>query len=319
MPAPLVDRAAIEAAGQRLRGRIHVTPLIQDGGSGLWLKCENAQITGSFKLRGAFNRCLQLTGAERARGVVAASAGNHGQGVAYAARQLGIEALIVVPAGAVARKVEAIRALGAQVVLTQGGYADAEAEGHRLAQSRGAVWVSPYNDAQVVAGQGTLGLEVEVQWRSVLSAGQAEVFVPVGGGGLVAGIGCALDEWRPGVRVIGALPEHSAYLHAYFHRGSMADVVERPTLADGLAGAVEADSITLALTRAVVDDMVLITEHEIRMALGWAHSHGQTIEPSAAVALAGALRSGAPTRLAILSGGNVDPQLWEEIGRHAPT
>ncbi len=319
MSSPRVDRAAVEAAGLRLRGRVKATPLFQDASSGLWLKCEHEQITGSFKLRGALNRCLQLTEAERSRGVVAASAGNHGQGVAYAARQLGIQALIVVPAGAVARKVDAIRRLGAQVISAEGGYAVAEAEGQRLAEARGAVWISPYNDVQVVAGQGTLGLEIKAEWQAVLANGPAEIYVPVGGGGLVAGIGAALENCRPGLRVIGVLPEHSAYLHAYFHRGTMAEVIERPTLADGLAGAVEEDSITLSLVRAFVDDMIVVTEDEIRAALAWAWRRRQVIEPSAAVALAGALRSDGARRLAVLSGGNVDPQLWEAVGRHAQT
>lgn len=316
---PRIERAAVEAAGDRLRGRIEVTPLLKDAHRGLWLKCEYAQITGSFKLRGALNRCLQLTESERERGVVAASAGNHGQGVAYAARDLKMRAQIVVPAGAVARKIEAIRALGAEVIPAEGGYAAAEAHGQSLAREQGAVWISPYNDAQVVAGQGTLGLEIEAQAERLLQAGGLEVYVPVGGGGLAAGIGMALDAWRPGLHVVGVLPEHSPYLHAFFHRGSMNEVVEKATLADGLAGAVEADSITLPLVRQYVDDMRLVTEDEIVQALRWAYARGHTIEPSAAVALAGALRPGAERRLVVLSGGNVDPLLWEAIGRHAQT
>lgn len=314
---PGVERRAIEAAGRALEGRIRATPLVEDGETGVWLKCEHEQITGSFKLRGAYHRILQLTEAERQRGVVTASAGNHGQGVAYAARALGIEARIVVPAAAVARKVDAIRALGAEVISAAGGYAVAEAEGHRLAESRGAVWVSPYNDPAVIAGQGTLGLEIEREWAPALREGGAQVFVPVGGGGLAAGIGVALDAWRPQVRVIGVLPAHSAYLHAYFHHGSMDAVLEEPTLADGLAGAIETDSITLELARSFVDGMILVSEDEIRGALVWACRRGMVIEPSAAVALAGALREDAAHRLALLSGGNVDPGLWEDIRQHA--
>lgn len=314
---PRVERHDIEAAGRALEGRIRATALVEDGETGLWLKCEQEQITGSFKLRGAYHRILQLTEAERQRGVVAASAGNHGQGVAYAARALGIEARIVVPAAAVARKVDAIRALGAQVISAAGGYAVAEAEGHRLAESIGAVWVSPYNDPAVIAGQGTLGLEIETEWGSSLREGDAQVFVPVGGGGLAAGIGVALEESRPQVRVIGVLPANSAYLHAFFHHGSMDAVREEPTMADGLAGAIETGSITLDLARAFVDDMILVGEDEIRGALIWACRRNMVIEPSAAVALAGALRGDAPHRLAVLSGGNVDPRLWEEIRQHA--
>jgi threonine dehydratase len=316
MPAS-VDRRAVEAAAHRLAGRIRPTPVIRDDETGVWLKCEQDQITGSFKLRGAFDRLLRLTEAERRSGVVAASAGNHGQGVAFAARALGIQARIVVPAAAVARKVEAMRRLGAEVILAAGGYAAAEAQGRQLAVAEGAVWVSPYNDAAVIAGQGTLGLEIETAWEPSLRAGGAQVFVPVGGGGLAAGIGAALDAWRPGLRVIGVLPEHSAYLHAFFHHGSMGDVVEQPTLADGLAGAVEDGSITLGLVKAYVDDMRLVSEDEIREALAWACRRDLVIEPSAAVALAGALRDGGDCALAVLSGGNVDPGLWESIRQHA--
>jgi len=317
MSPPVVDRASVEAAATRLRGLIQFSPLVVDPESGLWLKCENEQITGSFKLRGALNRALQLSNEDRRRGFVAASAGNHGQGVAYAARLLETHATIVVPAGAVGRKIEAIRSLGADVIAVEGGYAAAEAEGRRLAEARHAVWISPYNDVEVVAGQGTIGLEIETQWEQGRASGAAEVFVPVGGGGLVAGIGAAMATLRPKVRVIGVLPANSAYLHAHYHSGSMNEVVEFPTLADGLAGSVEADSVTLSLVRALVDDMILVSEDEILGALGWAWRRDRVIEPSAAVALAGALRSQSKARLAVLSGGNVDPQLWEAVGRDA--
>jgi threonine dehydratase len=316
MSPTAVDRFRVERAGQRLRGHVRQTALICDPTSGIWVKCENEQITGSFKLRGALNRCLLLTPDELGRGIVAASAGNHGQGVAYAARLLGARATIVVPADAVSRKVEGIRALGARVQMVEGGYAAAESEGHRLAAESGAVWISPYNDAEVVAGQGTVGLEIEEQWEPQ-STEAAEVYVPVGGGGLVAGIGAALAGLRPRLRVIGVLPENSPYMHAYFHTGSMAGVVERPTLADGLSGPVEVHSITLSLVREYVDDMILVSEAEILSAMRWARDRAIVAEPSAAVALAACLRREPGTRLAVVSGGNVDPGLWQEVGLNA--
>jgi threonine dehydratase len=313
MLPPSVDRSLVEQAGLRLRAHVRQTPLICDPPTGTWLKCENEQLTGSFKLRGALNRCLQLTPAELGRGLVAASAGNHGQGVAYAARLLGAQATIVVPEDAIERKVEGIRSLGAEVRMVHGGYAKAEAEGERLASASGGVWISPYNDPEVIAGQGTVGLEIESQWGDAQLRSEAEVYVPVGGGGLVAGIGAALDTFRGRVHIIGVLPEASPYMHSYFHTGSMAGVVERPTLADGLSGPVEAGSITLALVRRYVDDMVLVSESEIRAAMRWAWSRRIVAEPSAAVALAASLRQPLGTRLAVLSGGNVDPRLWQEI------
>jgi threonine dehydratase len=313
MSLPSVDRSRIVEAGERLRAHVRQTALVRDPPTGIWLKCENQQLTGSFKLRGALNRCLLLTPAERGRGLVAASAGNHGQGVAYAARLLGSRATIVVPADAMACKVNAIRALGADVRMVDGGYHAAEVEGERLASATGVIWISPYNDPEVVAGQGTVGLEIESQWGEAALGDPAEVYVPVGGGGLAAGIGAALDGFRPAVRVIGVLPEASPYLHRYFHTGSMAGIVESPTLADGLAGAIEEGSITLPLVQRYVDDMVLVTEAEIRSAMKWACSRGIVVEPSAAVALAASLRQTSGARMAVLSGGNVDPALWEEV------
>lgn len=313
MSPPIVDRSLVEAAALRLRAHVRHTPLVTDPPTGIWLKCEQEQLTGSFKLRGALNRCLQLTPVELTRGLVAASAGNHGQGVAYAARLLGARATIVVPSDAIKCKVEAIRSLGADVRMVPGGYAAAEMEGERLASSTGGIWISPYNDPEVIAGQGTIGLEIEGQWGDAPGSGQAAVYVPVGGGGLAVGIGAALDGLRDRIRVIGVLPEASPYLHSFFHTGSMAGVVESPTLADGLSGPVEQNSITLSLVQRFVDDMVLVSESEIRKAMQWAGSRGMVAEPSAAVALAACLRQPTGTRLAVLSGGNVDPGLWQEI------
>jgi threonine dehydratase len=186
-------------------------------------------------------------------------------------------------------------------------------EGKRLASESGGVWISPYNDPEVIAGQGTVGLEIERQWGDAQLGGRAEVYVPVGGGGFAVGIGAALDEFRPSVRVIGVVPEASPYLHSYFHKGSMAGVVERPTLADGLSGPVEEGSITLSLVHRFVDDMVLVSESEIRAAMKWASSRNIVAEPSAAVAIAACLRQSSGTRLAVVSGGNVDPRLWQEV------
>jgi len=317
MSPTAVDRSRVEAAGRRLHAYVRQTPLLCDPSTGIWLKCENDQHTGSFKLRGAMNRCLLLSPDDLSRGIVAASAGNHGLGVAYAARLFGARATIIVPADAVARKVQGIRSLGAEVRTVDGGYAGAEAEGHRFAEATGGIWISPYNDAEVIAGQGTVGLEIEAQWGDRTKRSSVAVFVPVGGGGLASGIGAALAPYNPGLRVIGVLPENSPYLHAYFHTGSMAKVKERPTLADGLSGPVEAESITLSLVREYVADMQLVSEAEIRQAMHWASTRGIAAEPSAAVALAACVRSSSETRLAVISGGNVDPRLWEEVGRHA--
>ncbi|MCL4369223.1 MAG: threonine/serine dehydratase [Actinobacteria bacterium] len=293
---------------------IHRTALRSAGVKDLWLKCENRQITGSFKVRGALNRLLGLTQEEAERGVVAASAGNHGMGVAYAARLRGCRATVIVPRDAVHKKVEGIRAFGADVQPVDGGYEAAETEGVRLARERGAVWVSPYNDATVIAGQGTIGVELVEDLARTDNGGGCLIYVPVGGGGMAAGIGVALRSALPAARMIGVQPANSAYLYEFVHGRDPGRVVERPTLADGLSGPVEAGSITYDLVRDVVDEMQLVSEEEIERAVLWAYEAGEIIEPSAAVALAAGLRDPRKgERVVVLSGGNIDGELLARL------
>jgi threonine dehydratase len=247
--------------------------------------------------------------------VVAASAGNHGLGVAFACKLRGSRATIVVPQEAVTAKVAGIIALGAEVVRSEGGYAEAELQGRQLAEARQAFWVSPYNDPEVIAGQGTIGLELVEQLAAVLRTPSAEVFVPVGGGGLISGIGIALKALAPGVTLIGVQPEASPFMSVHFRGGDMSEVVERPTLADGLAGAVEQGSITLDLVLRVVDDFQLVDEPSIRRAVKWVRqATGAWVEPAAATAVAAALSGDeGRQRVAVLSGGNIDLKLVEEL------
>jgi threonine dehydratase len=305
----------LRKALERIRPHVMRTPTLRHGRSRLWLKCENRQVTGSFKVRGAINKVLSLGGDALARGLVAASAGNHGLGVAYAAKLASAKATLVLPEGAVKRKVEAIKALGAQVVLTEGGYAGAEKEGKLLADRVGACWISPYNDIEVIGGQGTVGVEITEQLGFEYEGDQWEMFVPVGGGGLVSGIGIAMRDLAEGVRVIGIQPEASPYMHAHFQGMDMAEVAERETLADGLAGAVEEESITLLLVPRLVDDMALMTEEQIEDAIRWAaREAGEKIEPSAAVALAGWRACGTERKaVVVLSGGNIDESLSNRL------
>ncbi len=311
-----VDLAAAQAAQRRIAAHIRRTPARKAPAEGLWLKCENRQITGSFKLRGALNRVLSLSAEEASQGILAASAGNHGQGVAYAARLRGLKAKIVVPEHAVAEKVAAIRALGAEVVLIPGEYAEAEAAGLRLAREENRIWISPYNDPGVVAGQATVGLELAEELSLSDPLRRWEVFVPASGGGLVCGVGLALKALAPRTRVIGVQPRACGYLHAYLHGRRMSSVVETETIADGLSGPVEAGSITLDLLPAVVDEVLLVEESEIEEAMRWASEAAQeTIEPSAAVALAAARKDGDRhmERVVVLSGGNVSAALLARV------
>lgn len=303
-----IDR--LRAARARLAGKVLETPLIT-WGEGLWLKCENAQVTGSFKLRGALNKVLGLDPGRRHDTIVTASAGNHGQGVALAARLVGMRSVIVVPDDAVRRKVEAIRRLGAMVVEVPGGYGAAERHAREMASEGGSVWISPYNDMEVIAGQGTIGLEVADEHPGV-----AEVYVPVSGGGLAAGIGLALAAAAAGYRVIGVQPENAAYMHASFHGGDPSTVVELPTVADALSGPYEDGAITEGILRRVLADLILVSEEEIYGALraAWLE-HGMAIEPGSAVALAAARRRPPGSeRVVIVSGGNVDPGLLASLG-----
>ncbi len=315
-PPASLSLESLRRAGERIRPHVRMTPVRQAPELGLWVKCENRQFTGSFKLRGALNKILGLSVSSRRETLVAASAGNHGLGVAWAARLRQAPATIVVPQGAVQAKVDAIRELGADVLVVEGGYAQAEKLGQQLAQDTSAVWISPYNDLEVIAGQGTIGLEVAEQLELASEEGEGwQVFVPVGGGGLICGVAAALKRLSPRARLIGVQTTNSPHLHAYFHGGDMKRVVERPTLADGLAGGVEAEAVTLELVRALVDDFVLVDELAIENAIRWADKRlGEVIEPSAAAALAACL--GQPEtgrRLVILSGGNIAPSLLARV------
>jgi len=310
-----VSFVAVEQAGRLLAEYLPVSPVTSLQGGRTLLKDEGRLPTGSFKVRGALNRLLTDADRARARGVVAASAGNHGMGVAYAARLIGAAATIVVPSGAVAVKLAGIRALGAEVVTAEGGYAEAEAFGRRLAKERRAVWVSPYNDGRVICGQGVVGLELVRQIEAFGGGGLDEVYLPVGGGGLAAGVGTVLKRLSPATRVVGAQPEASPFMAVAFGGGDRQGVIERPTAADGLAGDVEAGSLTIPLVRQVMQAMVLVSERQIELAATWAWQQAALrIEPSAAVALAAFLAHGQGRSAVILSGGNADPDWLTRCG-----
>jgi threonine dehydratase len=303
----------LDGVQERLAPHVAQTPLKQLKSERLWLKCENRQKTGSFKLRGALNKLLVFREEARRCGVVAASAGNHGQGIGYAARIIGAPARVFVPQGALERKLDGMRRYGVEVIEVSGGYAEAESVAHAAALADGALWVSPYNDLEVIAGQATVGMELA---RDVDQGRQPlEVYVPVGGGGLISGVGAALRIAGTRMKLIGVQPEASPFLYAHHTGQSRADVAEGPTLADGLAGDVEDGSVTLELVTALVDEMRLVSEEEILRALQWcAAQTGEIIEPCAAAALAcwRRDRSGAWAAV-ILSGGNVAPSLEQRV------
>jgi len=313
----------LEDASLRIAPHIIETPLVFDTHPDLgqvYLKWENHQVTGSFKARGALNKILTLQPWERQLGLVTASAGNHGLGVAMAGKLVGAAVTVFVSEHAVPRKVQAIRELGASIQEVPGGYPEAERAGIEAARRRHLTWISPYNDEQIIAGQGTIGLEILAQQPE---ASLATWIVPAGGGGLISGIGLAIKNHpssqlsgsgRP--RLIGVQPEASPFLHSLYHHGTQDGIIEQETLADGLAGQVEDHSLTIPLARELVDDMILVSEMEIIQAIRFAwQRYGEPIEGSAAVSLAAILSGKVRSRPAmlIISGGNIQPEVHARI------
>ena len=299
----------IHLARRRIASAAYRTPLERSdwlselAGCDVYLKLECWQRTRSFKVRGAFNAVATLTAEERARGLVAASAGNHGQGVALAAREAGIRATIFVPSSAPAMKQARIRSFGAELEQVEGTYDDAEAAAVAYARETGATFVHAYSDPCVVAGQGTIALEVLETLPEL-----REVIVPVGGGGLIAGIGLVMSAVG-GVRVVGVQSELTRSMHDAFEAGAPVPPVDHgPTLADGLAGGVEEESYERA--RPVTDEIRLVGEDSIAAAIRELYRRdGLVVEGAGATAVA-LLRDGYRPRsgpaVLILSGGNID-------------
>lgn len=309
----MIPREWLEEAAERICSHISFTELSYFPEQDIYIKWENHQVTGSFKIRGALNRVLSLEPWELEHGLVAASAGNHGQGVAYAGKLVGAKVIIFASDHASPMKLEAMRQLGAEVRLVPGLYGDAELAGIAYAKESGAAWISPYNDPQVIAGQGTIGLEL---CKDLPPLENAVWIVPVGGGGLISGIGAALDSYRPQPRLIGTQSVTSSFMHDLFYSGSQDETIEYPSLADGLAGTVEPGSVTIPMIRQMVDDIVLVTEKEIAQAVVFCwRNYNERIEGSAAAALAAVLTGKVSQRPAvvIISGGNIQEETLQEI------
>ena len=298
------------------------TPVIAADGVGsndgrrLFLKLENLQPIGAFKLRGAYNKIASLSAEERARGVIAYSSGNHAQGVAYAARALHTKAVIVMPENAPAIKLEATAGLGAEIVKVGPGSTERQRKAEELAAQHGYMIVPPYNDEKIIAGQGTMGLEILEDVPGVET-----VLVPVGGGGMISGVAAAVKLSRPSVTVIGVEPALAADAQASFRAGRIvnfaAEEVTR-TMADGLRTQ-SIGPINFEHIRKFVDDIVTVSEEEIREAMRRLAANPKTIaEPSGAVAVAGFLFHGKelPARtihVAVISGGNIEPAMLAEM------
>ena len=306
-------------ARQRLRGHVLHTPLVRSPslsahtGGEVHLKLECRQITGSFKLRGATNALLCLDDDARARGVVAMSTGNHGRALAHAAHRLGVRAVICMSKLVPSNKVEAIRALGAEVHIVGKSQDEAEVEVARLIRDEGLTLLPPFDHADIIAGQGTVGLELLDDLPDLDT-----VLVPLSGGGLLAGVALALKRASPRIRVIGVTMERGCAMHASLAAGKPVQVEELETLADSLGGGIGLDNrYTFRMAQTLVDEVVLVSEDEIATAIRHAYAHDQVVtEGSGAVGIAALLASrvtGTGTTAVLVSGSNIDMALHRRI------
>lgn len=297
---------------------INLTPLTYDRENDIYVKWENHQVTGSFKARGALNKVFHLEKWEQDAGLIAASAGNHGQGVAYAGDLLNIQVTIYVPENTPNIKIQAIKSFRAEVILVQGGYGNAEETALKEAFKSSATWISPYNDGQVIAGQGTIALECMEQLKNYDDSrlNKATWLIPVSGGGLLSGVALALKHSHPNLTVIGVQAETSPYMFGLYHNHNQENIIERPTIAEGLAGPVEAESTTIPIIHQFVDDLILVSESEIIQGIEFAWKiFGEKIEGSAAVVFSALLSGKIKNKplVTIISGGNIDEDLFSRI------
>ncbi|HTZ82883.1 MAG TPA: threonine/serine dehydratase [Candidatus Acidoferrales bacterium] len=319
----MINLADIRSAQSRLDGvtvrtKLVKFPLCAEDPRQLLLKPENKQPIGAFKLRGAYNKIAALSDVERKRGVISYSSGNHAQGVAYAARELHTKSVIVMPNNAPIIKREATAKLGAEIVLVGPGSDERKSKAEELAAQHGYVIVPPYNDEHIIAGQGTIGLEILDELPDVET-----VLAPVGGGGLISGVAAAIKLSNPKVKVIGVEPELASDAQASLRQGKIvqfpADQVSR-TLADGLRTQ-SIGPINFEHIRAYVDDIITVTEDEIRKAMKYLAANPETVaEPSGAVSVAGfTFHAGelpqTKVSVAIISGGNIEPAMLEQLRR----
>jgi len=314
----LVTLDAIRAAAERIKPLARVTPLIDvsaAAGRPLFLKCENLQPAGAFKIRGAYNMVAQLTADQRARGVITYSSGNHGQAMALAARHLGAPAVVVMPTTAPPIKVEGARSFGAEVIFAGTTSADRRQRAEAEAAARGLTMVPPFDHKWIIAGQGTAGLEILDQKPDV-----AAVLAPIGGGGLAAGIAAAVKQSRAEVKVIGVEPEGAAAMKASIEARQPVTLAKTETIADGLMP-VRPGDLTFAHVQHFADGVITVSDEAIVDAVLWIFTNAKIVaEPSGAATVAavlsGALDAATPVAgpiVAVISGGNMAVERLEEL------
>src|SRR3954469_11825825 len=312
----MVTLAEIREARERIKAIAKLTPLVDVShvaGRPLWLKCESLQPGGAFKIRGAYNMVAQLTPDERRRGVITFSSGNHGQAVALAARELGAPAVVVMPTNAPQVKVAGTRAFGAEVIFEGTTSTERRTRAEAEATARGLTMVPPFDHRWIIAGQGTAGLEILEQ-----CPGAAAVLVPIGGGGLAAGVSAAIRLSRPSIKIVGVEPAGAAAMKASMEAGRAVTLDRTHSIADGLMP-VRPGDLTYAHVRRFVDEIVTLDDVQIARAVLWLNDRaGIVAEPSGAATVAAVLEStfdvDGPV-VAIVSGGNMDPGTLDEMRR----
>ena len=307
--SPLAISSRILSTYNRIHAHLHETRLLFDEDSGLWLKCESDQKTGSFKWRGALSK---LSTFGPGHNIVTASTGNHGLAVATAANLYNLKVKIFVPSNASTVKIAKIRDAGAEVIEIEGDSLAAELAGKKFASDHDFEWVSPYNDIDVIAGQGTIGLEIDDQLSPI-----EHVYVTVGGGGLISGIASWMKSHHPHIEIIGCLPENSPEMYLSTLAGHVvAAPGAKDTLSDGSAGPLEEESITFPLCNDLIDRFLLISEEEIKEAIHHLYFHqGIVAEGAAGVAMAAAMKDHdlPGNKVVILCGGNIDMLVHQNI------
>jgi len=314
-----IDVKDVKNANHKIRQHIKKTPLKRSHffsslcGGNIYLKLENHQITASFKIRGALNKMLRLTEEDKAKGVITASAGNHAQAVAICAEKLDLNAKIVVPKTTPRKKIDKIKKHDVELMLYGETYDEAEQKAISLAKEENRTYISPYNDKLIIAGQGTIALEILENLPEV-----DVILVPVGGGGLISGIGTVIKNKNPAIKLIGVQSDASPVMYESLKAGEIVDVTIKDSIADGLSGGIEKGSVTFEMVQKYVDEIILAKENTIRKAIKLLWKNEKEIsEGAGAVGLAAILdnkeRFKDKTTVVVISGGNIDDDIFQKI------
>lgn len=310
---------SIKAAAKEIRPFVKKTPLVRSSffsdltGINVWFKLENEQVTGSFKARGATNKILSLSRQEKENGIISASTGNHGAAVAYAANQLGVRCTIYVPKNSDKKKIYNMKKFGANIKEFGDDCIMAEEKARNNSEKKNKVYVSPYNDPLVIAGQGTIGLEIQSQIDKLDG-----IIIAVGGGGLIGGIGSYLKFIWPEIRIVACSPENSAVMLHSIDAGKILDLESKPTLSDGTAGGVEHNSITFPLCSDVIDQSIFVSEKEISSAMvSYIDNEKNQIEGAAGTAVAALMKNkdslSGNSVCVVICGGNISADKIQKV------